>query len=97
VKIELTDVRVGHGEESPLFDAMLRIDGRPVASVHNNGRGGCDRWFWRAAADAKRYRSWAQAWCKRHKWPALPGEEGDGPVHAHLPADGCVAENIEIK
>ncbi|NTW38572.1 MAG: hypothetical protein HGA44_01595 [Cellulomonadaceae bacterium] len=84
----LTKVRRAGGDETQRFDAVLTLDGQPVAHVSNGGEGGCNRWSpidldgWGAIDEFNRY---AMAWNSTGEFAGI--EDGDQLVNRLLEVD----------
>lgn len=72
MKLELRNIRVNQqlSEETNCYSAVLYLDGKPIADVHNHGQGAPDESYPRKGCEAKLEQ--AEAWCKT--LPPLPSQ-----------------------
>lgn len=61
MKVELKNVKLAGGEETPRFEATLYIDGTRAAHVSNGGTGASCRWFWYEKALEAPFKAFATA------------------------------------
>lgn len=64
---ELKAVKMAGGDETPRFEAKIYKDGKQIATVYNEGCGGCNGYIFqggRNCPEETAFHAFAQNWCK---------------------------------
>ena len=74
MKLELTNIKYAAfaSEETHCFEAKLKVDGKHVADISNDGRGGADYVYWKDGAHVTESR--VNDWLKANNAPTVFGD-----------------------